>query len=211
MRTFSESWRNRSRTVRQHKLPSHRPPTANTVLIVDSSYSMNGPLAGPGGRSIRKRDAAVEAAILLARHKALTCPQDLLGCVAFGSRGWVVSPLTRPSDPKLVHRLQGLRVNGSTNMVEGLRLGFGLLRARPSQFLRNAVLLSDGAPDSRHGLDDLVRSARLSRINLHCVGVGDAGDLDEALLRRLAGITWGGRYQHVRSLDQLARALQAIS
>lgn len=202
--------RSTSSSFTQHRYKRPTLPTANTVLVVDASHSMQGELVCPDGQKISKRDAAVEAAVLLVKHKAANCPQDLLGCVGFGSRPFVVSPLTRASHPKLVKRLHGLRLCGMTDMSGGLRLGISLLSNRPARFLRNLVLLSDGYPDVRSGLMGLAREAKRARINIHTIGIGDRTSLDEVLLQRISAETHRGRYQHVTSLQELAIALQGV-
>jgi Mg-chelatase subunit ChlD len=205
------------RAFARPKIPSRpfRPirtrPTANTVLAIDTSTSMRGPIAAPNGRTLTKLDAAKEAMLLLAQHKAANLPQDLLGGVHFGSDASEVFPLTKPGHPLIAQRVQTLTPAGSTNLEAGLRLAMNMLRTRPSGFLRSIVLLSDGQPDSRTGLDALVDEARRDRIRIHTIGVGTGPDLDEALLRSISSRTVGGTYQHVLSLGELARALRAAA
>ncbi len=188
-----------------------RRPVANTMFLVDCSHSMGSPIKAPNGRLLSRLDAAVESMLLLAQHKVENCPQDLLGCVGFGSKAFVALPLTRPNHPKIPGRLRGLRLCGSTDMEAGLRLGLKLLAQRSGRFLRNMVLLSDGYPDRRDNLEGLARMAKSQRVNLHTIGVGNRNDYDEQLLRRLSSLTHRGRFQHVASLQELASSLRRVA
>lgn len=199
-------------------LPSHRrrpfsPPVACTVLLVDVSGSMCGRIAAPSGRpDLSKLDAAKEAAVLLARHKAVHTPSDRLAVLGFGSRAFVATPPVICGHPKIAERIQGLRIDGSTNLEAGLRLSLDFLERTPRHVLRQSVVLTDGVPDSRAGLPALVERAKRSRVRIQTIGVGEPGSasLDETLLRQLATATHGGTYRRVTDLNELVLALRAV-
>lgn len=199
-------------------LPSHRrrsfmPPVACTVLLVDVSYSMEGKIHAPSGRpDLSKLDAAKEAAVLLARHKAVHTPLDRLAVLGFGSRAFVATPPVICGHPKIAERIQGLRIDGSTNLEAGLRLALDFLERTPRHVLRQIAALTDGVPDTREGLPALIERAKRSRVRIQTIGVGEPGSssLDEALLRQLATATYGGTYRRVTDLNELVLALRAV-
>ncbi|MCW8137432.1 MAG: VWA domain-containing protein [Planctomycetota bacterium] len=190
-----------------------RPPVACTILAVDVSASMSTTVAAPSGRTdLSKLDAAKEAAVLLARHKAIHTPADRLGVVGFGSRAFVATPPVLCGHPKIAERIHGLRIDGSTNLEAGLVLALSFLERTPRYVLKQATILTDGQPDSRQGLPSLIDRAKASRVRIHTIGVGRPGstDLDEELLRQLAGATHGGTYRRVTDLNELVLALRVV-
>jgi Mg-chelatase subunit ChlD len=197
---------------RHGRRPKWRPPIANTAFVVDVSGSMRLPFTGSAsGVELTRLAVTIECMLVQIRYKAIHTPNDLVGCVAFGSDATVALPLTSPGSPWIEQHLAGLQISGLTNMVAGVTLGLDMLCARPGRILRNMVLISDGYPDDRAGLGPLVQRAYAERVNIHTVGVGDEGGYDAELLRWISANTHKGRYQSVQDVQQYAHALQAVA
>lgn len=186
----------------------HQKRAAQTVLLLDTSGSMIGSLRSPNGTKVSKLEAAIEACLLLIAYKAKHFPQDLISCVSFGTDAHVVFPPSFPNDPKIIRKLRSLDVDGSTNMRDALKLGLHLFKLCPPEFVKNMVLLTDGYPNERDSLINIVQRARRCHVKLHTIGIGEKNNFDEPLLIKLANLTKGGRYMRVKSLQELATALQ---
>lgn len=161
------SWK--SSLVRASGQPvTRRAPQALAVLLVDCSESMEG--VG--------LEQAREGAARFARDSIQKGYE--IGVVSFGSEARVLTSPTR--DLAVINRqLQGLTLDGSTNMTDALRHGAGLM----THTLVNRVLclVTDGYPNDA---DSTLREAeRIKRLNITILTIGTE-DADHALLRRIA-------------------------
>lgn len=185
---------------------------ANTVLVEDVSGSMTEEIQGFKGQKITKIEALKEANRILLQYKAQAFPQDLVGCVTFNDRGRVLFNLTKPNHPLVTQKLQAIQAGGTTNMTEGLELAITMLAEKPTRFLRNIILLSDGEPNTGDPsrIIPLALAARKLYININCIGFGDGTSVsfDEELLRRIARTTHNGRYQSCKTLGELVKAFR---
>ncbi|MCZ6506710.1 MAG: von Willebrand factor type A domain-containing protein [Acidobacteria bacterium] len=132
---------------------------------------------------------------------------DAIGLVVYGSHGQVIL------DPTSDHRrvmaaIEGLRPGGSTNVEEGLVLGYQTARRffRPGAINR-VILCSDGVANvGRTGPDSIL--ARIEReadagIELTTVGFG-MGNYNDVLMEQLAD-KGDGNYAYVDDLDEARR------
>jgi Ca-activated chloride channel family protein len=165
--------------VKAREIPkSERKPVALT-LVIDVSGSM-------------EQDGRLE---LVKRGLHLLVDQlgerDSVGIVCFESTGRrVLDPVDASQRSRIYAALDALRPGGSTNVDQGLRLGYemALAQLRPNAENR-VVLCSDGVANT--GVTDAKwLSARIAEckskyVYLNCVGVG-MGNHNDALMEQLA-------------------------
>jgi Mg-chelatase subunit ChlD len=162
------------------------------VLLLDCSSSM----AGPKTRQAQDGAKAFATNALGDKHP--------VGVVSFADRAVLLqSPV---SEHRLIEKaIDGLRVGGETNIAAGLSAATRVLCASGR---RTIVLVTDGmpSPDTPESRDEclaMADEAKLSGIEIICIGTDDA-DLD--FLRQLASLDEFAK--HVSALD-LRRELAA--
>lgn len=169
----------------------HRKPAVLT-FVVDASDSMR----REGRLDLVKRALG----LLLAELRE----SDRVGLVVYGTVGRVV--LEHTSDHAAIRQaIERLAPEGSTNVGEGLRLGYALAgRGFREGAANRVVLCSDGVANVSADpiLERIGHEARRG-IELTAVGVG-MGDYDDVLMERMA-TRGNGRYAYVDSLDEARR------
>lgn len=170
---------------------------AALTFVIDTSGSMD-----REGRLETVKDA-------LARLVDGLRPNDTVAIVTFGDRGRVALGPTPASDRRtIVGAIDALWPGGSTNLEEGLRLGYELARSSMTENgIDRVVLASDGVanvgltdPDR---ILDAIRRDAAAGIELVSVGVG-MGNYNDALLERLAD-QGDGFYAYVDGRDEARR------
>jgi hypothetical protein len=168
-------------------------PPLNLVLVVDSSGSM--------GEPDELEWVKESLAILLKTLRE----KDYLALVVFNTQARLLTPSTRMSEPgireRLLQRVQALRPEGESNIVEGLALGLqqALTHFDPGQTNR-LMLLSDGWGDAR-GVDRLVREYRAKGVEVSVVGYGAHFDTRFADQLAAAG---GGSSRFISDRNRMA-------
>lgn len=184
---------------------------AHLVLVVDASGSMDKPDRLPLVR---------EALTALTGQLG---ERDTVSLVTYGTRAQLVLESAAATDhAAIIGALRSIQTGGSTNMIEGLHLGYEQARRayRPHQVNR-VILCSDGvanvgAVDAQAMLDK-VAAHREQGIGLTCAGFG-SGSYNDALLEQLAN-RGDGAYVFVDSqaeanrvfVEQLAATIQNIA
>lgn len=153
------------------------------TLVIDHSGSMSGP------KMEQAREAAVAAIDNLERG-------DRVSVVAFSSGSRLIVDRLTIGEGDLTgakHRIRELPATGGTNMHAALT---DADRASRQLFDGNRVnrvmLLSDGRPDNKHGLADIVGSMASKGVHTTTLGVGR--DYNEDLMSRLADAGLGNYY-----------------
>ncbi|HPF14921.1 MAG TPA: von Willebrand factor type A domain-containing protein, partial [Planctomycetota bacterium] len=155
-----------------------RPPMA-LVYVVDTSGSM---------RQGNRMDLVKHSLRLLGTELD---GRDQVGIVTFSDTAKLLLPMTSMDQrATLESAIQGLTPDGSTNVEDGMRLGYELLSRVPAEGrLRRVVLISDGVANtgqtSADAISEEVRVHRQNGIYLSTIGVG-MGNHNDALLERLA-------------------------
>lgn len=193
------------------------------MLAVDLSGSMRTDDMQFGGRSI-SRFGAVEAIAgdFIARRGG-----DELGLILFGSRAYLVTPLTYDLDA-VRSQLQGAAVGlagTETAIGDAIAVAVKRLANLPTQ-ARVVVLLTDGVNNAGNIAPlDAAHAAQAAGVRVYTIGIGatemsipdlfgtrtvnPSADLDEGMLREIASQT-GGRYFRATDANQLADAYRAI-
>ncbi|MCB9684469.1 MAG: VWA domain-containing protein [Alphaproteobacteria bacterium] len=159
------------------------------VVVLDRSGSMS-------GTKIEDARAAASALVGLLR------PEDRFALVSFASDAHVDIPLSVVGRNDWAPVIAGLSSGGSTDMAQGLAVAGGIAERVAGRTTR-VILVSDGAPDDRTGLAQLVRGLAVREIPLTAVGIGD--DWDEQLMASLAdagtgNLHWVQRGQRLESV-----------
>ena len=193
------------------------------LLAVDLSGSMRTDDMQLAGQSV-SRFEAVEAIAsdFIARRAG-----DELGLVLFGSRAFLVTPLTYDLDAVRA-QLQGAAVGlagTETAIGDAIAVAVKRLAGLPQQ-ARVLVLLTDGVNNAGSiAPEQAAAAAKAAGVRIYTIGIGatqmrvpdffgmrlvnPSADLDEAMLTKIANDT-GGRYFRATDTHELAQAYQAI-
>lgn len=193
------------------------------LLAVDLSGSMRTDDMQLGGQPV-SRFGAVEAIAgdFIARRSG-----DQMGLVLFGSRAFLVTPLTYDLNAVRA-QLQGAAVGlagTETAIGDAIAVAVKRLASLPEQ-ARVVVLLTDGVNNAGSIAPlEAARAAKAAGVRLYTIGIGatemrvpdlfgthvinPSADLDEGMLRNLADQT-GGRYFRATDARQLVDAYRAI-
>jgi Mg-chelatase subunit ChlD len=150
----------------------------NLALVIDRSGSM------AASDKINLVKAALQTLISNLR------PHDIVSIIAFDSTAEVLIPAT-PIGKGVEHRraVENIRTNGSTNLSEGLEMGYReVIKNFKPEFTNRVIVLTDGVANA--GVTDPNKIADNSGtftergIDLSTIGVGQ--DIDDNLLRAVA-------------------------
>lgn len=193
------------------------------MLAVDLSGSMRTDDMQLGGRSV-SRFGAVEA---IAGDFISRRGGDELGLILFGSRAYLVTPLTYDLDAVRA-QLQGAAVGlagTETAIGDAIAVAVKRLANLPAR-ARVVVLLTDGVNNAGNIAPlDAANAAKAAGVRVYTIGIGatemsipdlfgthtvnPSADLDEGMLRTIADQT-GGRYFRATDAAQLTDAYRAI-
>ena len=153
---------------------SHAAPEIAVALVIDVSQSMS-------GSKLREAKKACCGFVDVLEEAGAG---DRVALVAFGSSSRLLAPLgTSPDEVR--RSASGLRIDGSTNLADGLGAGWHALGEASGR--RVLVVLTDGEPDDREGALSERQSIVRGEGEIIARGVRGA---DQAFLRKLA--TGGG-------------------
>ncbi|MFC4765318.1 VWA domain-containing protein [Dyella koreensis] len=193
------------------------------MLAVDLSGSMRTDDMELAGQPV-SRFGAVEA---IAGDFITRRAGDELGLILFGSRAFLVTPLTYDLSA-VSAQLQGATVGlagTETAIGDAVAVAVKRLSALPEP-ARVLVLLTDGVNNAGNIAPlDAARAAKAAGVRVYTIGIGatemrvpdlfgtrtvnPSADLDEGMLRTMATQT-GGRYFRATDTNELASAYRAI-
>ena len=183
--------------VKAKEVATESRPAANLVFVIDVSGSM-----GSGNRLGIVKDALK---LLVGQLHA----DDSVGLVAYGSTARVVLPSTPGSDKTAIEAaIDGLRVEGSTNVEAGLKLGYEeVAKATMGAAINRVILCSDGvanvgATRAEEILDSVAQHAARG-ITISTVGVG-MGSYNDTMMEKLAD-KGNGNYAYIDDLEEARR------
>ena len=194
------------------------------MLAVDLSGSMRTDDMQLGGQPV-SRFGAVEAIAgdFISRRSG-----DEMGLIVFGSRAFLVTPLTYDLNAVRA-QLKGAAVGlagTETAIGDAIAVAVKRLAGLPEQ-ARVVVLLTDGVNNAGSIAPlDAARAAKAAGVRVYTIGIGatemrvpdffgsrtinPSADLDEGMLRSMASQT-GGLYFRATDSEQLADAYRAIN
>lgn len=173
-----------------------------------ATFSMaDGPVSAgivfDGSRSMATRIEQSRAAV--AQFFRTSIPGDEFFLVRFSDRADLVTRWTSESD-EISQELLGIRPNGWTAMIDGIRLS--MLEMRTAHNPRRVLLvISDGADNnSRYSESELLSLLREADVRVCAIGLFDR----PRYLQRLAYET-GGKVIWIRKLQELPDAIERLS
>lgn len=193
------------------------------MLAVDLSGSMRTPDMTLGGQAV-SRFTAVQA---IAGDFISRRDGDELGLILFGTRAFLVTPLT-PDLSAVRAQLHGAAIGlAGTETAIGDAIGVAVKRlsALP-QAARVLVLLTDGVNNAGNITpQDAARAAAAAKVRIYAIGIGatrlrvpdffgshlvnPSAELDARMLTHIATMT-GGKFFRATDSAQLAAAYRAI-
>jgi VWFA-related protein len=178
-----------------------------TVLVLDHSGSMAAPADDKD--KVSKIEALHRAA---ARFVDIMRPGAQTTLLPFSTRVERPEPFSADK-PALKQRINRLEADGGTLLYDATYDALMTLQAARAEGKRAVVVLTDGvdeAPGSRHRVDDIIAEAKRTYVPLYMLGVGRPGELNEAVMKRLAGET-GGKYFHASNQEELFKVFEDLS
>jgi Ca-activated chloride channel family protein len=183
--------------VKAREVAAATRPSAALTFVVDVSGSMNG-----GGRLELVKQSL---GLLVAQLRG----DDSVGIVAFTTSAFVIlQPTSAENRQAILAAISTLHPMDSTNVGDGLRLGYDMARRQYRQNGINRVVVATdgvantGTVDAQTILNE-VGTATTSHIQLVAIGVG-MGNYNDALLEQLAD-RGEGFYAYVDNLDEARR------
>ena len=185
----------------------------NIMLAVDLSGSMEKPDMRLGGQAVDRLTVVktvVEDFVGQRKH-------DRIGLVVFGSRAFLISPLTYDHATllRLLKESQIGMAGDNTAIGDAIGIAFKHLRHVPGDPV--LILLTDGAnTDGEIQPLEAAREAGRQGLKIYTIalgrsaGMGGGYDYDEQTLRKIAQLT-GGRFYLARNPDQLRQIYAEIN
>lgn len=194
------------------------------MLMIDVSESMNGGGLETLGSTNQTENSPLSAskfqvAKKVASEFAATRENSNIGVIVFGDFAYVATPLTydRQSVSTILTSLEEGIAGSMTAMYDGLFLGVRLLQKNSAKE-KVAILLTDGYNTAGHiSLDVALRALESENIRVYTIGIGQAGDYDERVLRQIAKASNGEFFEAnsentlqlvYQKIDTLERSLQ---
>jgi Ca-activated chloride channel family protein len=185
--------------VQGYTVPDEERKPLSLTFVIDSSGSM-----GDEGKLEMVKQAL---ALLVDRLR----PSDTVAIVAYSTNAWtVLEPTNGVYHQQILNAINRLYPMQTTNVEDGLRLGYSLASAafRPDASNR-VILCSDGvanvgATDTQSILE-FVRGYTDRGITLTTIGVG-LGEYNDVLLEQLAD-NGDGNYAYIDTIEQARRVL----
>jgi VWFA-related protein len=178
-----------------------------TVLVLDRSGSMMGKADEKDTR--RKIDALKRAAN---RFVELMRPGAKTTLLPFSSTVDKPEPFT--ADRKtLEERIKALEAKGGTLLYDATFAGIETLQASGVTGKRAVIVMTDGkdeSPGSRRSDDEVIARAKELKVPLYMLGLGQPGEIDEPVMRKMAKGT-GGDYYHAGSERKLLEVFENLS
>jgi VWFA-related protein len=178
-----------------------------TVLVLDHSGSMKGKADADDKRSkIAALRTAASRFVELMRRDAKTT------LLPFSSEVDVPSNFTDDKD-LLKERIQQLKPGGGTLLYDATYDGLETLAAAHRDGRNAVVVLTDGqdeAPGSRVSDQVVIDRARELKIPLYLLGLGQADEINETVMKRMAAQT-GGKYFHAGNEKKLFDIFEKLS
>ncbi len=195
------------RTLLSITCPDPRDPEPmSVVLVIDRSGSMTAPLPN-GSLPIDMVAEGIDAFL----QSLLFTPPTTVALTAFNEESFLLSDF-RTSAPPLRAALNGLTAFGGTlydpPFLDPLNGALRLLRTRPDTVRRVVIFITDGEPEVRPSVTQIVGEANAARAEIYAVTIGSRMTPELSLIAsRTGGTGWGS----VQTAEQLAGLLRSIA
>lgn len=187
---------------------SERRSTGNTanVLLLDCSGSTSDSIGK--GDSNPKIEGIKEAATTFVAGLPSSA---YISIIAFEDRASVLWEMG-PADQKLevIRIVQQLQAGGLTAMADALGLAEEQFRKAPNGWEKRLYDLTDGMPDKKRDASVAAERIKAAGVQVHTIGYGEGGQIDEALLQSMASVSASGKplYYHFVEAKQLTGFLK---
>jgi len=192
--------------------------TSSTVLVFDTSGSMNDPDSSGQAKIDAARKAGTQILNIISAENSALGSSNQIGMVGYSTTPYVVSQLTADIN-SLFPMVDSLIPTNRTGMADGLKTGMDLFGS--AQDKKVLILLSDGLPNvglyTDEHLDitpikqqilDLATQAGQNSICIYTVGFGDPNigfdSIDEGFLAEVANASGCGTYYNATNAIELA-------
>lgn len=176
------------------------------VLSLDGSGSMNA--SGFDENSLATRFEIVQE---LASDFIMRRTQDNIGVVLYGDFAFVASPVTYEKEivAEMISYLNHGMAGQNTAIGEGIAMSVRALDNSKATS-KVIILLSDGEHNSgRISPKNAVKYAKEADIKIYTIGIGKAGEYDQALLQEIADNS-GGKYFAASNKEELSAIYENI-
>ena len=182
------------------------------VLAIDASGSMNSSgFDFETEEQITQRRSRFEIAKLVASEFIQKRLSDNVGVVLFGDFAFIASPITYEKNivvEMLSYLSQGM-AGQNTAIGEAMALSVRAFKHSKAK-TKIIVLLTDGEHNSGEiAPKEAQKLAKKEDIKIYTIGMGNAGEADEALLRHIA-IESGGEFFHAANAKELREIYEKI-
>jgi Ca-activated chloride channel family protein len=183
--------------IQGYQEDSERRNPRNLTFVIDASGSM-----GDAGKLDMVKQTL---SILLSRMGS----SDSIAVVAYSTSAWVVVNPTSAYNRDWVNaQIQNIWPTNSTNLAQGLELGYQLAdKVNSPNAVNRVILCTDGVANTgatdANSILNMIHEYAGKDITLTAMGVG-MGDYNDALLEQLAD-KGNGNYVYVNDLDEARR------
>jgi Mg-chelatase subunit ChlD len=179
----------------------------NSVLVLDHSGSMKPPASDTD--TTPKIDALHLAA---ERYVDSMSSKGRCSVIPFSTIVETPWPFMEKSQAiALKGKIRKLQPYGETALIDATYEAINVLEADRPRGKRAVVAMTDGIDNtSRRRVDELLERAREANIPLYMLGFGRDGEIDDVIMRQMAGAT-GGKYYHAKSKNDLVEIFENLS
>jgi Mg-chelatase subunit ChlD len=186
-----------------------RQEKVTSMLVLDKSGSMNEPASDQ--ERVPKITALQDAATRFLSFVRETNPPIVRTSVLwFSDEPAVPQPFTNMRT-RLVSDIKREKAKGETALFDATFEALAALEAENPPGKRAIVAMTDGVDNSsRRRVEEVIARAKEAKIPLYMLGFGRQGELDEAVMKRMATET-GGKYYHAKNQAELMQIFENLS
>jgi VWFA-related protein len=181
-----------------------------TVLVLDHSGSMHE--RADANDNVTKMDALKRAAV---RFVELMRPSAKTTVLPFSDRPARPGPFSNDREA-LTRRILSLSPHRGTALYNATYAGVETLAQGGAEGRRAVVVLTDGRDEPglesgpRLSAEDAIERAREAKVPLYMLGLGEAENISEEVMRRMASET-GGEYYHAGNQAKLIELFEHLA
>jgi hypothetical protein len=174
-------------------------------MALDISGSMEAPASDTD--KVPKIKALHRAAARFVKSMSTTAQTTLL---PFGSEVAVPMPFSN-NKVDLTQSIKNLTTSGETALFDAVYAAIMTLEAERPKGKRVVVAMTDGIDNtSRRRVEEVIERAKEAKVPLYLLGFGRQGELDTAVMTRMASET-GGKFFHAKDEKSLIEIFEKLS